>query len=81
MARPLTPLGSLGAKVAESFDDDGGARKLAISQEELLFLANAMQRTASVRSPFGEGFALSLAAAVCVSLVSVVIALRTPALF
>ena len=36
MARPLTPLGSLGAKVAESFEDDGGARKLAISQAESL---------------------------------------------
>lgn len=79
MARPLTPLGSLGAKVAESFEDDGGVRKLAISQAERLFLANAMQRTASGRSGFGRGFALSLAAAVCVALVAVVIALRTPA--
>jgi transmembrane sensor len=79
MARPLTPLGSLGAKVAESFEDDGGARRLAISQAERLFLANALQRTASPPSRFGRGLALSLAAALCVAVVALVIALRTPA--
>lgn len=78
MARPLTPLGSLGAKVAESFDDDVGARKLAIARGERLFLAKAMQRVAPLPR-FGRGFALLLAAAVCLALLLGFVAWPRPA--
>ena len=78
MARPLTPLGALGAKVAESFDDDGGARKLAVNQAERLFLAKAMQGTVAAPSRFGKGFGLSMAAALCVAAVALFVVLRTP---
>jgi transmembrane sensor len=78
MARPLTPLGSLGAAVAESFDEDAGARKLAIGQAERLFLAKAMQR-ATPSPRVSRGFALSLAAALCVAMLASFIALRAPA--
>jgi TolA-binding protein len=78
MARPLTPLGALGAKVAESFDDDAGARKLAMARAERLFLAKAMQRATPVRrSNRARAFALAAAAA-CLALLAFV-ALRPPA--
>ena len=38
MARPLTPLGSLGEKVAESFEQEGAARQQAIARAERMFL-------------------------------------------
>lgn len=38
MARPLTPLGSLGEKVAESFEQESAARQQAIARAERMFL-------------------------------------------
>jgi len=77
MARPLTPLGSLGAEVAASFDADMAVRKRAIAQAERLFLAKGMQ---AVPSPWRKrARVLSLAAAAaCVALLVAFVALRTP---
>ena len=78
MARSLTPLGSLGAKVAESFAENAGARKQAIAEAERLFLAKALVRSAAApRSR--RGLALTLAAAACLALLLAFVALRAPA--
>lgn len=73
MARPLTPLGNLGEKVAESFEQEAAARQLAIARAERMFLM-ATRLPASNRSK-QRVWALSLVAA-CLGLVLGFVLLR-----
>ncbi|HEX2876321.1 MAG TPA: FecR family protein [Polyangiaceae bacterium] len=75
MARPLTPLGSLGEKVAESFEQEKAARQLAIARAERMFLT-ATRLPAASRSK-QRTWAWSLLAA-CLALVLVGFAVLRP---
>ena len=44
MAEPLSPLESLGAGVATSLDEDGGARERAVELARFRFTANVMKQ-------------------------------------
>lgn len=77
MARPLTPLGSLGAEVASSLAEDAGARQRAIAQAERLFLVDTQ-----LQAPWrvGRGLAFALAGLACLAgLLLAVAALQAPA--
>lgn len=65
MARPVTPLGSLGAKVAATLEDDAGERDRAIEQARRQFLSQAVQRPSSSRR-IGRSLAIAMAAALSV---------------
>src|SRR5882672_1000512 len=43
MARPLTPLGELGAKVSSALSDDAGSRERAIEEARQQFAAQALR--------------------------------------
>jgi TolA-binding protein len=73
MARPLTPLGSLGQKVAESFQQEEGARQLAIARAERMFLMATRLPASDERKR--RTWALSLVAA-CLALALGFVALR-----
>ncbi len=62
MARPLTPLGSLGAKASAALADDAGVREQAIDQARREFSARSLQAPPPRRSS-GVVFALAAAAA------------------
>lgn len=77
MARPVTPLGSLGAEVASSLDEDAGARKRAIAQAERWFLIDSQPRP---RWSPGRGVGLALAVATGLAALLLAFALlRAPA--
>jgi hypothetical protein len=63
MARPLTPLGELGAKISESLAEDAGSRERAIEQARQRLTADALRPAARSR-PFVPAFAFAAAAAV-----------------
>jgi len=65
MARPITPLGSLGAKVAATLEDDAGERDRAIEEARRQFSARVIQRPSSTRR-LGRGLAIAMAAALCI---------------
>jgi transmembrane sensor len=65
MARPLTPLGSMGAKAAEALADDVGLRERAIEQARRAFSVQSLQAHRSRRH---LGRVLSLAAAAVLAL-------------
>ena len=65
MARPVTPLGSLGAKVAATLEADAGDRDRAIEVARRQFLAQAVQPQPAKRR-IGRGLAMAMAAALCV---------------
>src|SRR3954470_14548395 len=65
MARPLTPLGALGAKVAASLDEGTDERRFAIKRAERLFLASRVGTKSGSR--FRRGFGLVLAGALLAS--------------
>jgi TolA-binding protein len=77
MARPLTPLGSLGEKVAASLADDGGQRENAIDEARRQFLAQAIRPVATRR--VGRSLGLALAAALGVVAVAGLWFWRAPA--
>ncbi|HVY25337.1 MAG TPA: FecR domain-containing protein [Polyangiaceae bacterium] len=64
MARPLTPLGELGAIVSQALDDDGGARLAAIDAARERFEATPGGSGQPVRRYVWLGAALAAAAAV-----------------
>ena len=77
MARPLNQLGALGAKVAAAFDDEADKRRFAIKQAERLFLAKAMGNTTPAPR-LARGWVFSLAGALCVAAVALLLVLRAP---
>jgi TolA-binding protein len=62
MARPVTPLGSLGAKVAATLEDTAHERDRAIEEARKQFLTRAIHRPGSTRR-IGRGIAIAMAAA------------------
>ena len=75
MARPLTPLGSLGAKAAAALADDAGVREQAIEQARREFARQALAVPPS-RRHLGRAVALAAAAVVLVGLGSAWLARR-----
>jgi len=77
MARPVTPLGSLGAKVAATLEADAGDRDRAIEVARRQFLAQAVQGQPSKRR-IGRGLAMAMAAALCAMAVALFAYSRRP---
>jgi TolA-binding protein len=61
MARPVTPLGSLGAKVAATLENDAGERDRAIEEARRRFSARA-HRPAEPRGRTGRALVMAMAA-------------------
>jgi len=69
MARPLNPLGSLGAKVASALADDAGERERAIEKARRAFAIQSLQ-TQRARPRRAAVFALAAAAVLALGVIS-----------